>query len=92
MRKREFRGKWIKVGNQIVADETCKLLAKLTSEKFVRVAEREGGWTILFQDPEDQSYWELSYPESEWHGGGPPQLVELDIEQLHTLYPSISRS
>jgi hypothetical protein len=32
------------------------------------------GWTILYQDPADSRFWELTYPNKEQHGDGPAQL------------------
>jgi len=45
------------------------------------VAVSEEGWSILYADQTDGSLWELSYPQSEMHGGGPQMLRRLtDIE------------
>ena len=48
--------------------------AQLTAMKLVKLASRAGGWISLYRDPEDNRLWELSYPQSEMHGGGPPLL------------------
>jgi len=32
------------------------------------------------------SDWELAYPHTEMHGGGPPVLTRLSLEQVQTLY------
>jgi hypothetical protein len=46
----------------------------LTSRHLQRIRADVSGWTILYRDPDDGRYWELTYPQSEMHGGGPPQL------------------
>jgi hypothetical protein len=43
-------------------------------------------WEILYQDPEDYRYWELTYPHGEYHGGGPPLLRYLTDEEAVMKY------
>jgi hypothetical protein len=33
-----------------------------------------GAWRRLYRDPSDGRLWELTYPQSEMHGGGPKCL------------------
>jgi hypothetical protein len=54
---------------------------------WVRLADRECGWTTLYFDPRDSSYWELTYPQSHMHGGGPPQLIQIEKATAKELYP-----
>jgi hypothetical protein len=42
---------------------------------------RHNGWNALYRDPNDCRYWELTYPEGELHGGGPPQLRCLTADE-----------
>ena len=58
----------------------------MVDEHLVQLDQREGGWTILYQDPSDGRFWELTYPESQMHGGGPPTLTELATEEVEGLY------
>ena len=46
------------------------LIYNYLSEK----ARANGGWDILFRDPADQRYWELTAPKGEYHGYGPLRL------------------
>ena len=39
-----------------------------------KTGSRDGGWTIEYIDDRTGVAWELTYPHSEWHGGGPPRL------------------
>ncbi|WP_262495014.1 Imm27 family immunity protein [Algoriphagus boritolerans] len=55
-------------------DEICKRIEKLKSDYLIKVAVDETGWETLYQDPNDNRYWLLTYPNSEYHGGGPPTL------------------
>ncbi len=41
---------------------------------LIEKARANGGWDILFQDPADQRYWELTAPKGEYHGCGPLRL------------------
>jgi len=47
----------------------------LVREHLVRVAAIPDGWDVLFRDPADGRFWELTYPSSESHAGGPPRLA-----------------
>jgi hypothetical protein len=87
--ERTIIGKWIPQGDRTVADEACAWIKRLTSEVFRQVAEREGGWRVLYVDPSTGSYWELTYPESQMHGGGPPMLTRLDPDEVQTYYPQL---
>jgi hypothetical protein len=49
--------------------------AALVQSELVKLASRVDLWTQLFRDPSDGRLWELSYPQSEMHGGGPPRFI-----------------
>jgi hypothetical protein len=86
----EFVGKWVfDESGRIVGDENENRIRDLTDHRFVRVAAREAGWTILFLDPLTGSYWELTFPQSDLHGGGPRKLSRLAAEQAKELYPAL---
>lgn len=57
----------------------------LTREKFKHVATTDGGWSKLFIDDAAQ-YWELSYPKSNQHGGGPPELQRVETNLAKARY------
>jgi len=40
----------------------------------------------LYRDPDDGRYWERTYPQSELHGGGPPELRVLATEDARQKY------
>lgn len=70
----ELIGQWNRVSGKVQVDATSERIEKLISSSLTKMAERDDGWTVLFQDPADSRYWELTYPNSDWHGGGPPAL------------------
>ena len=44
------------------------------------VAGTSDGWRILYVDPNDGRYWELTFPRRELQGGGPQRLRLLSKE------------
>lgn len=85
----ELKGSWKLKGFSMKADDMCVRIEKLISEYLMEIGIDENGWNKLFQDPEDKRYWELTYPESEMHGGGPPLLRHLSIQEVRSKYPLI---
>jgi hypothetical protein len=73
--EQELVGKWRSINNKVIADETCQRIEELIDGYLIKLATDESGWNSLYQDPSDGRYWELSYPQSEMHGGGPPALT-----------------
>lgn len=82
----EIIGKWIFDGKQMLADEQAKRIDWLRANYLKKITADESGWNILYQDPEDKRYWELTYPQSEMHGGGPPSLTLLSETQAREKY------
>jgi len=79
-------GKWIQVESSLQADEVCLRIEKLISYYLIEIAIDSSGWEKLFQDPDDKRYWELTYPESEMHGGGAPLLRNLSEIEAKNKY------
>jgi hypothetical protein len=79
-------GRWVLQGGRPVADGVCKRIFDLTEAHLVKVGSDATGWDALYRDPSDGRYWELVYPQSELHGGGPPQLKCLTIEEAKQKY------
>ena len=82
----EIVGRWIIQDGKTVADSNCERIARLTSSYLIPLADDPTGWKALFQDPSDKSLWERVYPESEIHGGGPPQLRRLSLAEALANY------
>jgi hypothetical protein len=72
-------GKWRKDGNRVVADEVELRIGELIAHELKKIAVNPDseGWEVLFRDPHDGRYWELTYPQGEMHGGGPRRLTGL---------------
>ena len=84
----EINGEWIFDGKRVVEDEKCRRIMHLVRHVLRRVAEspRSGSWGILFQDPADERYWELTYPNGDMQGGGPPRLAVISPADARRRY------
>lgn len=79
-------GKWKCVDGKLVADEVCARINNLISHHLVKIAEGNTGWETLYLDPLDGRLWELTYPESDSYGGGPPMLKSIPKIEAHSRY------
>ena len=82
----ELKGGWKLVGTSMRVDDVCERIESLISSYLIKIGEDESGWNKLYQDPEDKRYWELSYLESEMHGGGAPLLKNLSLQEVNEKY------
>ncbi len=73
-------GNWELIGGQVRKDPTEERIERLIASSLEKVVSTAGGWEVLYRDPGDGRYWELTFPQSELHGGGPRSLR--CIEQL----------
>ncbi|WP_111627764.1 Imm27 family immunity protein [Larkinella arboricola] len=67
-------GQWILSCGSIISDSVSERIEWLIENYLIEIGQDESGWSKLYKDPEDNRYWELTYPHSEIQGGGPPQL------------------
>ena len=82
----ELNGRWVFEGGKAKKDETCLRIEMLVKQYLQKISTDDTGWKILFRDPQDGRFWELTYPESEMHGGGPPRLSYISGEQARIKY------
>lgn len=82
----ELVGAAVRDGTGVRADATWGRIGRLISGVLRRVADGPDGWSILYRDPQDGRYWELDYPQSELHGGGPPRLRLLSADDVEERY------
>ena len=76
----EFAGSWLLENGNVKDDNVSMRIKDLIVNYLSEIAMTDDGWQRLYQDPNDGRYWELSYPHSDWEGGGPPSLK--NISQL----------
>jgi hypothetical protein len=88
----ELVGRWIVDNTGKVIADAVEAQIQRAMRSFVELAHREGGWTTLYRNPFDDSYWERTFPQSELHGGGPSKLTRLTAEQVSERYPDLKPS
>jgi len=81
-----LKGSWKLSGDSMEADSVSERIEWLITEYLIEIGEDESGWNKLYQDPEDNRYWEVTYPESETHGGGAPQLENISTQEAEKKY------
>jgi hypothetical protein len=79
-------GSWIEVDGGVRGDATCLRIHELVKSRLVAVARSSSGWKTLYRDSIDGRLWELIYPFSEMHGGGPPRLRVISRETALASY------
>jgi immunity protein 27 of polymorphic toxin system len=83
----DVRGDWVvQKDRSVVADATEQRIEWLTTQKLERIANDWSGWETLYRDPRDGRLWELTYPQSEMHGGGPRRLHVLSRDEAAAKY------
>jgi hypothetical protein len=63
-----------------------ELESRSFSRIFGRQVEIRADGTVLYVDASDGRYWELIYPDSQLHGGGPPTLRNLSEASARKKY------
>jgi hypothetical protein len=85
----DLLGSWVVVEGKVTADPTAERIEALIYEGLEKIAVDATGWETLYRDPDDGRYWELTYPQSEMHGGGPPRLTCLSPERARAKYGEV---
>jgi hypothetical protein len=88
----ELVGSWIASHGRMAIDATTERINWLVEKELIHLATDATGWENLYCDPKDGRYWELTFPLSELHGGGPPKLTALSAPDALKKYPSIATS
>ena len=80
-------GTWNYKNGTVVEDLNCKRIKYLVDNQLEHISTDNSGWSKLYFDGSSEQYWELSYPQSSSHGGGPPTLTRVEISaRLLKLY------
>jgi hypothetical protein len=81
-------GAWIVINGRMEGDTTCKRIDWLLQHHLRKIATdpKSGGWTTLFQDPNDGRFWERTFPHGEMQGGGPHRLALLSTDEVRIRY------
>ncbi len=84
--EKQLVGGYAIINGRVESDQITERINYLTENVLVRLGFSEDGWDILYQDKNDGRYWELTFPQSALHGGGPPTLTLLNEETLKSKY------
>jgi Immunity protein 27 len=83
-------GRWLPNGQGgYVDDDTCRRIDRLVHTQLNELGRDASGWDVLYRDSNDGRLWELIFPHSELHGGGPPQIRCLTVDQARQKYGEI---
>ncbi len=82
----EIRGQWSYTDGIIHEDDNTKRIHWLLDRCLTYIGADESGWQKLYVNPGDGQYWELSFPQSQWHGGGPPTITRIDKDVAQQQY------
>jgi hypothetical protein len=83
-------GRWDSREGRVVPDDTCRRIDALVRTHLKELGRDATGWDALFRDPEDGRLWELTCPHSELHGGGPPQLRCVLVNEARAKYGDVA--
>ena len=72
------------VSGAVRGDDVCAV--RLIEYDLEKLASSHDGWDALYIDPSDGRLWELTYPDSHLHGGGPPALTIMSQRQAAKKY------
>ena len=78
-----IKGEWKFKNKRVIADKNCQRIEFLIESELDKISIDNSNWSTLYLDSRNETYWELTYPESEMQGGGPPKLEK--ITNLDTL-------
>ena len=82
-------GQWFIKDGHVVADEMCRRIESLIENYLDELGHDATGWDVLYRDPKDGRLWELTYPQSDMHGGGPPRLTLVSIDKANRKYTNL---
>jgi hypothetical protein len=74
----DLKDVWVMRDGKMAAQGDAVAITALLGE-LDRVADGAAGWAQLYRHRKTGAFWELTYPQSEMHGGGPRRLRQLDI-------------
>ena len=82
-------GQWVAVQGATQADAVAKRIESLVRDRLDRIGVTADGWDTLYRNPLDGRLWELTYPQSGLHGGGPPSLAVISAPDATRKYGAV---
>lgn len=81
-----LEGRWLHVRGRVIGDNASRRIKALIAGPLTKVGTAAGGWDVLYVDPRDGRYWELTYPHGEMHEGGPQALTQIAAADARAKY------
>jgi len=81
-----LQGGWVRTTDGLKPDWTCRRIEALTTNSLVKLGTDRSGWDTLYKDPHDHRLWELTFPDSDTQGGGPPRLRHMTNVEAEAKY------
>jgi hypothetical protein len=78
----ELREKWVWREGRLIVEGPARQIDEMLLAKLSEVAADSSGWRKLYRHNDTGKLWELDYPQSESHGGGPRRLRELNLVEV----------
>jgi Immunity protein 27 len=77
----ELRETWESKDGRVVGAGDSAIIKEWLATKLIKIKidRKYGAWRVLYRHCETGEFWELTYPHSGWHGGGPRLLRRLNI-------------
>lgn len=75
---------WVRDGDEIVSAGDSAEIDHLLTHELEKIAEADNGWRSLYRHRSDGRLWQLDYPHSELHGGGPRRLADRETNDPAT--------
>ncbi len=75
----ELVGSWVLRDGKMQSDGIEDEIAALIDQHLTLLASSADGWSSLYRDERDGSLLELTFPNSERHGGGPRKLGSISM-------------
>ncbi len=82
----ELVGSWIFDGKYVQADLNEQRIEWLMANSLKEIARDPSGWELLFRDPQDGRFWELTRLHGELQSGGPLKLSCINELEARTKY------
>jgi Immunity protein 27 len=70
----DLRDIWVSEDGKMVVRGDAAAIDEMLGTKLEKVRSDASGWLVVYRHRETNQFWELSYPQSEMHGGGPRRL------------------
>ena len=70
----ELRDLWEADGTRMVERGDAAAIDEMLNRKLEKQKADASGWRVLYRHHDTGQFWELTYPQSHMHGGGPRLL------------------